>query len=55
MFIARRLAIFAAEDVGNADPRALAIAVSGMDLIHRIGMPEARIVLGQVVTSGLAR
>ena len=50
MFIARRLAIFAAEDVGNADPRALAIAVSGMDAVHRIGMPEARIVLGQVVT-----
>ena len=50
MFVARRLVIFAAEDVGNADPRALTIAVSGMDAVHRIGMPEARIPLGQVVT-----
>jgi len=50
MFIARRLVIFASEDIGNADPRALTVAVTGMDAVHKIGMPEARITLGQVVT-----
>jgi len=50
MFVARRLVIFASEDVGNADPRALAVAVSTMQGIHLIGMPEARILLGQAVT-----
>ena len=50
MFVARRLVIFASEDIGNADPRALTLAVSAMDAVHRIGMPEARITLGQVVT-----
>lgn len=50
MFLARRLVIFASEDIGNADPRALTVAVSGMDAIHKIGMPEARITVGQVVT-----
>jgi putative ATPase len=50
MFIARRIAIFAAEDVGNADPRALQIAVAAMQAIEMIGMPEARIILSQAVT-----
>ena len=50
MFLARRLVIFAAEDVGNADPRGLQVAVSAMDGIARIGMPEARILLGQAAT-----
>jgi len=50
MFIARRLVIFASEDIGNADPRALQVAVSAMQATHLIGMPEARITLGQAVT-----
>lgn len=50
MFLARRLVIFAAEDVGNADPRGLQVAVSAMEAIARIGMPEARILLGQATT-----
>ena len=50
MFVARRLVIFASEDIGNADPRALQVAVSAMQAVHLIGMPEARIVLGQAVT-----
>lgn len=50
MFIARRLVIFASEDVGNADPRALTLAVSTMQGINFVGMPEARILLGQAVT-----
>ncbi len=49
-FIARRLAILASEDVGNADPRAIVIAQSGWELVERIGMPEARITLAQVAT-----
>jgi len=50
MFVARRLVIFASEDVGNADPRALQIAVNAMQAVHMIGMPEARIILGQAAT-----
>lgn len=50
MFIARRMTIFASEDVGNADPRALTIATSAMDAVARIGMPEARIILAQACT-----
>lgn len=50
MFIARRLVIFASEDVGNADPRALQVAVAGADAVHLVGLPEARIILSQVVT-----
>jgi putative ATPase len=50
MFIARRLVIFASEDIGNADPRALQLAVSTMQAVHLIGMPEARITLGQAIT-----
>jgi putative ATPase len=46
-FIARRLMISAAEDVGNADPQALAVAVSASLAVERVGMPEAQIILAQ--------
>ncbi|MEC9373724.1 MAG: replication-associated recombination protein A, partial [Planctomycetota bacterium] len=46
-FIARRLAILASEDVGNADPRAISVAEAAWSLVERIGMPEARITLSQ--------
>jgi putative ATPase len=46
-FIARRIVICAAEDVGNADPRALQIAVSAAQAVDFIGMPEGRIILSQ--------
>ncbi len=46
-FIARRLAILASEDIGNADPRAIMVAEAAWSLTERIGMPEARITLGQ--------
>jgi len=49
-FIGRRLVIFAAEDVGNADPRALTLALSAMQAVDMIGMPEARIILSQATT-----
>ena len=49
-FIARRIVIFASEDVGNADPRALTLATSAMQAIEMIGMPEARIILSQAAT-----
>ncbi|MFT4626494.1 MAG: putative ATPase [Myxococcota bacterium] len=49
-YIARRLVIFAAEDVGNADPRALTLAVSTAQALERIGLPEGRIPLAQCVT-----
>ncbi len=49
MFIVRRLVIFASEDIGNIDPRALMIASSAQQSVHLIGMPEARIVLAQAV------
>ena len=49
-FIARRIVIFASEDVGNADPRALTLATSAMQAVDFVGMPEARIVLSQAVT-----
>ncbi|WAH38500.1 replication-associated recombination protein A [Alicyclobacillus dauci] len=49
-FIARRLMILASEDVGNADPFALPLAVAGWQSAMAIGMPEARIMLGQVTT-----
>jgi putative ATPase len=48
-FIARRVMICAAEDVGNADPMALSIAVSASQAVERLGMPEARIPLAQAV------
>jgi len=50
MFIARRMMIFAAEDVGNADPRALQVAVAAQQALHVIGLPEGRIPLAQAVT-----
>lgn len=46
-FIARRIMICASEDVGNADPNALILAVSAANAVHQLGMPEARIVLAQ--------
>jgi len=48
--IARRLVVFASEDVGNADPRALEVAVSAADAVRLVGMPEGRIPLAQAVT-----
>lgn len=50
VFIARRLVIFASEDVGNADPQALTLAVSALTAVQNIGMPEARIILAQATT-----
>ncbi|MCU0331096.1 MAG: replication-associated recombination protein A [Candidatus Kapabacteria bacterium] len=50
LFIARRMVVFASEDVGNADPSALALAVSVFQAVERIGMPEGRIPLAQGVT-----
>lgn len=49
-FISRRIMICAAEDVGNADPQALTVAVSAAQAVERIGMPEAQIILSQAVT-----
>ncbi len=49
-FIARRIMICAAEDVGNADPMALTVAVSAAQAAERIGMPESQIILSQAVT-----
>lgn len=46
-FIARRLAILASEDIGNADPRGIMVADAAWSLVERIGMPEARITLSQ--------
>ena len=50
LFVARRLVIFASEDVGNAEPAALPLATSAFLAAERIGMPEARIPLAQAVT-----
>ena len=49
-FIARRIMICASEDVGNADPQALNVAVSASLAVERVGMPEAAIILSQAVT-----
>ena len=49
-FIARRIMICASEDVGNADPMAITVAVSASQAIERIGMPEAQIILSQAAT-----
>ena len=49
-FIARRIMILASEDIGNADPQALQVAVAAAQAVERLGMPEARIVLAQAVT-----
>lgn len=50
IFILRRMMIMAAEDIGNADPRALQVAVAALQAFQVIGMPEGRIILGQAVT-----
>ncbi len=50
LFVARRMVIFAAEDIGNAEPRALALAVAAKDAVHFVGMPEGRIPLAQAAT-----
>ncbi|MGH7814258.1 MAG: replication-associated recombination protein A [Candidatus Binataceae bacterium] len=50
LFIARRMVIFAAEDVGNADPRALQIAIAVKDAVDFVGLPEGVIPLAQGVT-----
>ncbi|MGH7769971.1 MAG: replication-associated recombination protein A [Candidatus Binatia bacterium] len=50
LFIARRMIILAAEDIGNADPQALQVAVAAKDALHFIGLPEGRIPLAQAVT-----
>ncbi len=48
-FISRRLVIFASEDIGNANPNALNLAVSTMTAVNKIGFPEGRIILSQCV------
>ncbi len=50
LFILRRMIILASEDIGNADPRALQMAVSSLQAFQMVGMPEGRIILGQAVT-----
>ncbi|MXW35272.1 MAG: replication-associated recombination protein A [Acidobacteria bacterium] len=50
LYIARRLVRFASEDVGNADPNALAVAVAAKEAVHFIGMPEGNTALAQAVT-----
>ena len=50
LFIARRVVIAASEDIGNADPSALTLAVSALQAVQFLGMPEARIPLAQAVT-----
>jgi putative ATPase len=45
-FIARRIAILASEDIGNADPHAICVAAAAFDIVEKIGMPEAQITLG---------
>ena len=49
-FISRRIMICAAEDVGNADPQALQVAVAAAQAVERVGMPEAQIILSQAAT-----
>lgn len=46
-FIARRIAILASEDIGNADPQAIQVAAAAFDIVEKIGMPEAQLTLGQ--------
>jgi putative ATPase len=50
IFILRRMVVFASEDVGNADPRGLQLAVSALQAFQLVGMPEGRIILGQAVS-----
>jgi len=49
-FLARRIVIFASEDVGNADPQALAVAVATMQACEFVGLPECQLSLAQAVT-----
>lgn len=49
-FIARRICIFASEDIGNADPNALVLATTSFNAVNLIGMPESRIILAQAVS-----
>jgi len=46
-FIARRIAILASEDIGNADPRAISVAAATFDIVERVGMPECQLTLAQ--------
>jgi putative ATPase len=50
LYLARRLVIFASEDVGNADPSALSLTLAAHQAVERIGMPEGRIPLAQATT-----
>lgn len=50
LFVARRLLIFASEDVGNAEPAALPLAMAAFQAVERVGMPEGRIPLAQAVS-----
>jgi len=50
LYVARRLVRFASEDIGNADPRALQIAIAARDAVHFLGMPEGNTALAQAVT-----
>ena len=50
LFIARRMVVLAAEDIGNASPNALVLAEATFSAVHKIGMPEARIILSQCAT-----
>lgn len=50
LFIARRMIILASEDIGNANPNALLLANACFDAVHKMGMPEARIILSQTAT-----
>ncbi len=49
-FIARRIMILASEDIGNADPQAISVAVAAAQAVERVGMPESQIILSQAVT-----
>jgi putative ATPase len=48
-FIARRVAILASEDIGNADPRAISVAAAAFDITERVGLPECQLTLAQAV------
>lgn len=50
IFIARRLIVSASEDIGNADPRAISVAIAGLQAVEAIGLPEGAISLAQVTT-----
>jgi putative ATPase len=50
LFVARRMVIFASEDVGNADPQGLVVAVAALQAFHAVGMPEGWIPLSHAAT-----